>query len=164
MVTKLEARGKDIFQWGEKFVDVTTLEKLAYQVGLAVARNLMAGCMEQADKTLFEQRDRKVFRDKGYRSTTLKTIMGEVEYRRHVYMVAEGADVPSATVYLLDRGMGLDKVGQFSDTVCMMAVEAACAVSYRTAATELNDLTGLCLLYTSPSPRDLSTSRMPSSA
>lgn len=149
MVTKLEARGKDIFQWGEKFVDVTTLEKLAYQVGLAVARNLMAGCMEQADKTLFEQRDRKVFRDKGYRSTTLKTIMGEVEYRRHVYMVAEGADVPSATVYLLDRGMGLDKVGQFSDTVCMMAVEAACAVSYRTAATELNDLTGLNLSHES---------------
>ena len=35
--------------------------------------------------------------------------------------------------------------------------------------TSLRDLTGLewlkiCLLYTSPSPRDLSTSRMPSSA
>ena len=27
-----------------------------------------------------------------------------------------------------------------------------------------NDLIGICLLYTSPSPRDLSTSRMPSSA
>ena len=27
-----------------------------------------------------------------------------------------------------------------------------------------NDLIGTCLLYTSPSPRDLSTSRMPSSA
>ena len=26
------------------------------------------------------------------------------------------------------------------------------------------DLSGVCLLYTSPSPRDLSTSRMPSSA
>ena len=28
----------------------------------------------------------------------------------------------------------------------------------------VNTLIGLCLLYTSPSPRDLSTSRMPSSA
>ena len=28
----------------------------------------------------------------------------------------------------------------------------------------MTDLTTLCLLYTSPSPRDLSTSRMPSSA
>ena len=39
----------------------------------------------------------------------------------------------------------------------------------RLADTELfieveNDLTTYCLLYTSPSPRDLSTSRMPSSA
>ena len=29
---------------------------------------------------------------------------------------------------------------------------------------ELTILSGICLLYTSPSPRDLSTSRMPSSA
>lgn len=149
MVTKLEARGKEIFQWGEKFVDITTLERQAYQVGLAVARKLMADCIEQADQILSEQRDRKVLRNKGYRTTTLKTIMGEVEYRRHVYAVTGEAEAPSSTLYLLDRSMGLDKVGQFSDTVCMMAVEAACAVSYRTAATELNDLTGLNLSHES---------------
>ena len=54
-----------------------------------------------------------------------------------------------ATVYLLDQSMGLDTVGLFSDTVRMMAVEAACAVSYRTAATTLNDLTGLNLSHES---------------
>ena len=27
MVTKLETQGKHIFQWGEKFVDIATLEK-----------------------------------------------------------------------------------------------------------------------------------------
>ena len=32
------------------------------------------------------------------------------------------------------------------------------------AETEILDITKDCLLYTSPSPRDLSTSRMPSSA
>ena len=31
-------------------------------------------------------------------------------------------------------------------------------------AADLNDCSDTCLLYTSPSPRDLSTSRMPSSA
>ena len=31
-------------------------------------------------------------------------------------------------------------------------------------ATDINQLLKTCLLYTSPSPRDLSTSRMPSSA
>lgn len=54
-----------------------------------------------------------------------------------------------ATVYLLDQSMDLDTVGLFSDTVRMMAVEAACAVSYRTAATTLNDLTGLNLSHES---------------
>lgn len=77
MVTKLEARGKEIFQWGEKFVDITTLERQAYQVGLAVARKLMADCIEQADQILSEQRDRKVPRNKGYRTTTLNTVHQE---------------------------------------------------------------------------------------
>ena len=45
--------------------------------------------------------------------------------------------------------MGLDTVGLFSDTVCVMAVEAACAVSHRTAAATLNDLTGLSLSHES---------------
>lgn len=90
-----------------------------------------------------------MYRDKGYRPTALKTVMGEVEYRRHVYHLSGSTERPRATVYLLDKSMGLDTVGFFSDTVCMMAVEAACAVSYRTAATTLNDLTGLKLSHES---------------
>lgn len=144
MITRLEAQGKEIFQWGEKFVDITTLEQLAYQFALSIGRNIMAQCIEQADAALAEQRDKSAYRDKGYRSTTLKTVMGEVEYRRHVYLTSGKRKAsPSTTIYLLDESMGLDTVGKFSDTVCMMAVETACAVSYRTAATELNDLTGL---------------------
>ena len=34
----------------------------------------------------------------------------------------------------------------------------------KTASFKVYEETGTCLLYTSPSPRDLSTSRMPSSA
>ena len=40
-------------------------------------------------------------------------------------------------------------------------VQAAAA---QNASAELIDLTQLCLLYTSPSPRDVEESRMPSSA
>ena len=41
-----------------------------------------------------------------------------------------------------------------------------CAKTYRIQAVSVNELLKdkSCLLYTSPSPRDLSTSRMPSSA
>jgi len=149
MVTKLEEQGKRIFQWGEKFVDIATLEKLVYEAVLSLGRDIMRQCIEEADRTLARQRDRGMYRDKGYRPTTLKTVMGEVGYQRHVYLLSGAAEQPRATVYLLDRSMGLDTVGLFSDTVCMMAVEAACAVSHRTAAATLNDLTGLSLSHES---------------
>lgn len=149
MVAKMEEQGKEIFQWGEKFVDITTLEKEVYEAVLHLGREIMRQKIEEADRRLSEQRDRGVYRDKGYRSTTLKTVMGEVEYRRHVYLTSWGAERARATVYLLDKRMGLDTVGLFSDTVCMMAVEAACAVSYRTAAATLNGLTGLRLSHES---------------
>ena len=142
-------QGKEIFQWGEKFVDIATLEKAVYEAVLFLGRNIMRQCIEEADRTLARQRDRGMYRDKGYRPTALKTVMGEVEYRRHVYHLSGSTERPRATVYLLDKSMGLDTVGFFSDTVCMMAVEAACAVSYRTAATTLNDLTGLKLSHES---------------
>ena len=111
MVTKLETQGKQIFQWGEKFVDIATLEKAVYEAVLSLGRNIMRQCIEEADRTLARQRDRGMYRDKGYRPTTLKTVMGEVGYQRHV--------------------------------------EAACAVSHRTAAATLNDLTGLSLSHES---------------
>ena len=53
---------------------------------------------------------------------------------------------------------------------CMRMVESE-SVKERKAGARVrlwvkrgNDWVGVCLLYTSPSPRDLSTSRMPSSA
>ena len=50
--------------------------------------------------------------------------------------------------------------GCLSDT----NAELVCVSRGRTARDLLEGLTLFCLLYTSPSPRDLSTSRMPSSA
>ena len=149
MIAKLEQQGKEIFQWGEEFVDITTLENLVYAAALRMGREIMRRCIEGADRVLCQQRNKAVYRDKGYRPTTLKTVMGEVEYQRHVYLLSGEAEQHGTTVYLLDKSMGLDTVGLFSDTVCMMAVEAACAVSYRTAATTLNDLAGLNLSHES---------------
>lgn len=42
MVTRLEEQGKAIFQWGEKFVDITELEKLVYQAVMSLGRDIMA--------------------------------------------------------------------------------------------------------------------------
>ena len=57
--------------------------------------------------------------------------------------------------------MALEKEPAFFE--CRMALRAA-QVKKNENASSLSKMAGTCLLYTSPSPRDLSTSRMPSSA
>ena len=51
-----------------------------------------------------EGRDRKAYRDKGKRGTTIKTVYGEVSYSRRVYeKKQEGGE--KKYVYLLDETM-----------------------------------------------------------
>lgn len=55
MVTRLEAQGKSIFQWGDKFVDITELERVVYQTVLSLGRDIMSRCIEQAGSILAER-------------------------------------------------------------------------------------------------------------
>ena len=61
----------------------------------------------------------------------------------------------------IKQGVGIDSYDEEGRTPIMVAVENA-----KTSAAMVDLLLklGACLLYTSPSPRDLTTSRMPSSA
>ena len=111
MIAKLEQQGREIFQWGEEFVDITTLENLVYEAVLRWGREIMRRCLEETDRILSRQRNKAVYRDKGYRPTTRKTVMGEVGYRRHVYLLSGEAEQHGTTVYLLDKSMGLDTEG-----------------------------------------------------
>lgn len=149
MMTKLEEQEKNIFEWGDKFFDVNELAHIINQVTHDYGQELMRRCLEDADEKLSQQRDKKVYRDKGYRKTTIKTEFGEVTYSRHVYAVITGENAPSSTVYLLDKSMGCSKVGLFSDAVCLMAAEAACHKSYRVVASEMNAMTGLNISHES---------------
>ncbi len=110
MIAKLEQQGKKIFQWGEELVDITTLENLVYEAALRWGREIMRRCLEETDRILSRQRNKAVYRDKGYRPTTLKTVMGEVGYRRHVYQLSGEVEQHGTTVYLLDKSMGLETV------------------------------------------------------
>ena len=69
------------------------------------------------------------------------------------FMLSKEGYIPKTVTYnvLFDRE-GQYEVSAFVDLRMDPVVE------------DLRDLIQICLLYTSPSPRDLSTSRMPSSA
>jgi len=66
-------------------INFNQLEREIYEYGCEVARNIMEQVVEVLDNQLAKERDRTRYRDKGKRKTSIKTLMGEVEYKRRVY-------------------------------------------------------------------------------
>ena len=54
--------------------------------------------LERYDEELAEERDKSVLRNKGRKGTTIKTLCGEVEYRRRVYQTKTEAGSCKQTI------------------------------------------------------------------
>ena len=79
MVARTEQQGKRIFQWGEKFVDIGTLEKVVTRRFSIWDEILCASALRRRKAHLLSNGTREMYQ--GYRSATLKIVMEEVEYR-----------------------------------------------------------------------------------
>jgi hypothetical protein len=66
-------------------IDIVEIEKRICIKCLAAGRAMMVDLLMELDETIAKSRDRKEYRNKGLRKTSLKTLMGEVEYSRRVY-------------------------------------------------------------------------------
>jgi len=117
------------------------LEKEIYDYGCQVAREILKNILEEIDNRLAEERDKSEYRHKGTRDTTIKTLMGEVEFSRVVY---ESKDDEGRKIYkyLLDELLGFDTIGQISTNLAEKIVENASITSYRNAADNITELTG----------------------
>ena len=58
------------------------LEKKIYKFVCMLGCFIIKYILESRDKKLMKARDSKKFRHKGYKNNCIKTIMGEVEYKR----------------------------------------------------------------------------------
>ena len=67
---------------GLKFND---LEKKIYKFVCMLGCFIIKYILESRDRKLMKARDCKKFRHKGYKNNCIKTVMGEVEYKRAVY-------------------------------------------------------------------------------
>ena len=103
--------------------------------------------LESRDDDLCQTRDRTDYRNKGKRKTTIKTIMGEVEYERRVYEYCD-ENGNRKCVYLLDEAIGKSGSGFFSGMLSEQIVQASCESSYRNAAREISELTGQTISHT----------------
>lgn len=117
------------------------LEQNIYAAACEWARNYTKQILEEYDRYLSEHRDKKAYRNKGLRSTVVKTVFGEVEYRRHIYQTVR-EDGSVEYVYLLDEELTIPGVGKISQNMAQQLVNGITDMSYRDCAKHVSENTG----------------------
>ncbi len=101
----------------------------------------MEEILVRIDDEIAKFRDRGIYRHKGKRKTTIKTLMGEVEFERAVYKT-KGENGEPQHIYLLDKIINLETFGKVSANLAFKIAENACISSYRNTAKNITELTG----------------------
>lgn len=125
----------------EELISFKELEKKIYCYVCELAREITTHVLESYDKELAETRDKKQYRGKGKRSTTIKTVYGEVEYSRNVYRT-QTADGQTAHVFLLDQAMHMDKIGLISTNLAEKIALTVTESPYRVTADIISSTCG----------------------
>lgn len=108
--------------------EITNLSEFTHAVqkqSEKIGRESVARFLEQYDLTLMASRDVKRYRNKRPRKTSIKTMLGVIEFYRRVYEDLQ-AESGKRYVYLLDDALVRDGVGLFSKDVCELAVRLLC--------------------------------------
>lgn len=125
----------------EKLVSFKELEKKIYSYVCELAREITQQMLESYDEELAKSRDKKVYRGKGKRKTSIKTIYGEVEYSRNVYRT-ETEDGQVARIFLLDQAMHMDKIGLISTNLAEKIALTVTESPYRVTAEQISSTCG----------------------
>lgn len=131
----------------EKSIDFNSLEKEICQKCHEMGCELIKNALEAYDRILSESRDKDVYRHKGLRKTVIKTVMGEVEFRRAVYETVSDEGIKHF-IFLLDEAMGIERSGFMSGLLSEMIAKSVCEGSYRSAARSVSELTGQTVSHT----------------
>lgn len=114
------------------------MEHKIFEAACKAARAVTKQLLEKMDSELARSRDKKQLRDKGRRKTTVKTIYGEVEYRRHMYKDTRTGN----TVYLIDKDLLIKKTGLLSENLTEKIICIAAETSYRQASRFISEISG----------------------
>ena len=117
------------------------LEQEIYKKICELGRQTTVEILEEYDRHLMETRDRKAYRHKGQRKTTIKTVYGEVTYTRAVYETMDEHGT-KRYVYLLDETLKLENIGLISENYASMLAAEVTEMSYRACAEKASRMTG----------------------
>lgn len=125
----------------ESQVSFKELEQKIFAYVCGLGREITRIMLESYDKELAEGRDKKVYRGKGSRRTSIKTVYGEVEYSRRVYQT-KTEDGQRSHVFLLDQAMRMDKIGLISTNLAEKIALTVTECPYRTTADTISQTCG----------------------
>lgn len=125
----------------ENGITFKELEKKIFSLVCEEGRNYTKQILEMYDSYLRDNRDKKVYRNKGLRETTIKTVYGEVCYKRTIYQTTDEAG-SKIFIYLLDETLELEKVGLISTNLAEKLVHGITEMSYRECASKVTEMTG----------------------
>jgi len=116
------------------------LEKKVYTLVCELGCNILKNILEMNDKELMQNRDKKIYRHKGYRKNCIKTLMGEVEYFRAIYQIGEGKN--KKHIFLLDQEIDINCIGKISANFAEKLIKTVVdTTSYRKGEQEIKNLT-----------------------
>lgn len=124
----------------EKELNFNEIEKIIFDTFCHAARELTKKILEAMDAEIARKRDKKAYRNKGKRTTTIKTRYGEVTYQRNVYQYED--EEGKHHKYLLDEELDIDKTGLISPELGKVVLEQALEKSFRQAAKSIGEMTG----------------------
>lgn len=125
----------------EKLVSFKSLEQKIFAYVCELGREITRIMLESYDAELAEGRDKSRYRDKGKRTTTIKTVYGEVVYARRVYQT-KLEDGRKAFVYLLDNAMQMEKIGLISTNLAEKIAITVTECPYQVTAAVISEACG----------------------
>lgn len=122
----------------DEVMNFKDFEKSVFEIMCKIACEIMQLCLQEWDLIVMARRDNNEYFVVDTRTTTIKTVMGEVEYSRRYYRKRNGG-----YVFLLDEAMGLNRdYGLVSEHLAEQIVNECSEKSFRKAADSISNLTG----------------------
>lgn len=125
----------------EDLVSFKELEEKIFAFVCELGREITQIMLESYDKDLAENRDKKLYRDKGRRDTSIKMVYGDVSYSRRVYRT-ETEEGQVAHVFLLDQAMKMNKISLISTNLAEKIALTITESPYRVTAEIINETCG----------------------
>ena len=123
------------------------LEKKMFSFICELGCSILKTMLESLDTKIMNARDSKKFRHKGYKTNSIKTVLGLVQYKRVLYEYKDEHG-KIQNIFLLDTILNISEVGKMSsnlvEKILSIAVETN---SYRDAAAQSMETINLSISH-----------------